>query len=272
MKYYLFMDDTSFKKGASSQRLSDEKVSMVSYLIPEENYPKVQNELTALLNRLQNDYQVDEFHFTDLYNRNGKFKGKDVDPDDTISYIYNFASMVRKYKIKIITQTITEELADNNPLLISLVDKIASNLNLPKDDIGQNEARGLILNIIQAKKYITENGGGEICEVHCDEGLRKAGTKVELPGLFPNALPILFNSSAKDTPLQLADFAAWSLSRTKQTLAKSQGTEMKEFEQKVLSVLSYIANSYVNIDKVETDTENGINIDSTYAKITKHKK
>lgn len=272
MKYYLFIDDTSFRKGTSSLVLNNEKVSMVSCLIPENHYPKVQSELSQLLNRLENDYQVDEFHFTDLYNRNGKFKGKDVDPNDTLLYIYRFASMVRKYNIKIITQTITEELTNQNPLLISFIDKIADNLSLPKDNLAQNEARGLILNIIRAKKYINENDNGEILEVHCDEGLRKAGTQVELPGLFQNSLPIFFNSSAKDTPLQIADFVAWSLSRTKQTLAKSQNSKMKEFEEQVLSILSCIVNNYVNIDKVETNTENGINIDTTYTKIIKNKK
>lgn len=268
MQYLLFVDDTGFNKNKNSKRLNDEKISMVGCLVAVDKIQDLANELNFQLSELKELYDADEYHFTDICNHKNQFEG--IDGYDALSMIQLFAEIIKEYDIKIVTKTITGEILEKNNDLISEVDKIAAKCGLSNTSEAQkNESRALILNILNAKKYVESlSGGNEIAAVFCDEGLRKnnAETKIKLGG---KDIEIDFCSSKEFPYLQVADFAAWALTRSKLNLEKSQNKEMKDFDLMTMKILEDIVPNYINIEAVSTNAGYGINVDKTFDEIIK---
>lgn len=268
MQYLLFVDDTGFNKNKNSRKLNDEKISMVGCLVPAGEIEQLAGELNFHLSELKELYNADEYHFTDICNHKNQFEG--IDGYDALSMIQLFAEIIKEYDIKIVTQTITGEILEKNNDLISEVDKIAAKCGLSNTSEAQkNESRALILNILNAKKYVESlSGDNEIAAVFCDEGLRKnnAETKIKLGG---KDVEIDFCSSKEFPYLQVADFAAWALTRSKLNLEKSQNKEMKDFDLMTMKILEDIVPNYINIEAVSTNAGYGINVDKTFDEIIK---
>jgi len=304
MQYFLFVDDTSFNHNKKSSRLNKEEISLVGCLVPVVNLPPIMEELGELVNKLRAEYGCTEFHFTDIFNQKNQFQN--INGDDALAMMTAFVDVVSRYDVEIITQTVSDEILNNvslidglNKVLKESIFKLTPNeeksrLNQNKNSTKQstkntdilrefgvdrrqlNEAYGLILNIFMAKKYLSEKGGENLLRaVYCDAGLKKPDTEAKLFSLFPNDnskgyyIDIKFEDSAEQPFLQLADFCAWALSRTKQTLDNSIETEMKPFQQNILSKLSAISGNYVNLQRVRTNTSHGINYDKAYDAMVK---
>ena len=268
MQYLLFVDDTGFNKNKNSRKLNDEKISMVGCLVAVDKIQDLANELNFQLSELKELYNADEYHFTDICNHKNQFEG--IDGFDALSMIQIFAEIIKEYDIKIVTQTITSEMLEKKGDLIAGVDAIARECGFSSiSEAQKNESRALILNILDAKKYVESlSGDNEIAAVFCDEGLRKnnAETKIKLGG---KDVEIDFCSSKEFPYLQVADFAAWALTRSKLNLEKSQNKEMKDFDLMTMKILEDIVPNYINIEAVSTNAGYGINIDKTFDEIIK---
>ena len=272
MKYYLFIDDTNFEKNKKSSVLNSEKISMVGFLLPEDKFMPVAYDLRDSLEELKTEYNADEFHFTDIYNRKHDFQG--INSDDVLSMIACFSDIVDYHDLKFVVQTINDK---NYSKIQEFTDETFLNqmkeLGFPINN--QNniyEEYALMMCIARAEKYIKNlDSKNTLIQVYCDEGLLEKGKKVILQNAEKLNLPLYFESS-KDLPyLQIADFGAWALSRTKNTLDKASGTQMKEFEQKVMSLLEPLAKRYVNIQTISENVESGIDYDQTYKNLTNEK-
>lgn len=263
MDYILYVDDTGFSKDKNSARLNDEMATMVGCLIPKDRECAIADEVFDQADDLKKYYGADEFHFTDIYNRTKQFKG--INGDDVLSMIDVFADIVKSYDIKYISQTITGKMLKTYPKLFAGLDTIADEINLPHTERERKESFALILNIIHGERYVRSlDPSNRIVQVYVDEGIKKAGERAEIEIDRKHFLPIYFVSSARTKMLQLADFGAWSLSRTKQSLDKAKGGAMKDFERNVLYILSDIAHNYVNIDRISVDPNNVPNLDDFY--------
>ena len=272
MKYYLFIDDTNFEKNKKSNVLNSEKISMVGFLLPEDKFMPVAYDLRDSLEELKTEYNADEFHFTDIYNRKHDFQG--INSDDVLSMIACFSDIVDYHDLKFVVQTINDK---NYSKIQEFTDETFLNqmkeLGFPINN--QNniyEEYALMMCIARAEKYIKNlDSKNTLIQVYCDEGLLEKGKKVILQNAEKLNLPLYFESS-KDLPyLQIADFGAWALSRTKNTLDKASGTQMKEFEQKVMSLLEPLAKRYVNIQTISENVESGIDYDQMYQNLTNEK-
>lgn len=272
MKYYLFIDDTNFEKNKKSSVLNSEKISMVGFLLPEDKFMPVAYDLRDSLEELKTEYNADEFHFTDIYNRKHDFQG--INSDDVLSMIACFSDIVDYHDLKFVVQTINDK---NYSKIQEFTDETFLNqmkeLGFPINN--QNniyEEYALMMCIARAEKYIKNlDSKNTLIQVYCDEGLLEKGKKVILQNAEKLNLPLYFESS-KDLPyLQIADFGAWALSRTKNTLDKASGTQMKEFEQKVMALLEPLAKRYVNIQTISENVESGIEYDQTYQNLTNEK-
>lgn len=268
MQYLFFVDDTGFNKNKNSRKLNDEKISMVGCLVAVDKIQDLANELNFQLSELKELYDADEYHFTDICNHKNQFEG--IDGYDALSMIQLFAEIIKEYDIKIVTQTITSEMLEKKGDIIAGVDAIARECGFSSTSEAQkNESRALILNILNAKKYVESlSGDNEIAAIFCDEGLRKnnAETKIKLGG---KDVEIDFCSSKEFPYLQVADFAAWALTRSKLNLEKSQNKEMKDFDLMTMKILEDIVPNYINIEAVSTNAGYGINIDKTFDEIIK---
>lgn len=268
MEYVLYVDDTAFVKQGNSKNLDDEIVSIVGCLVAKPNVSALENEISKLSKELKDKYDVSEFHFTDMFNRRNGFEK--LESMDSLMYMAHFAALVQAFDISIITQTITKSNLKKYKSLFDLYDIVIDKNNFAPKDNKRSEEYGLLLNITKANKFLKEYDEKDyISKVVCDEGIMRDGADVNLKYLYEQGLPISFKSSAKEKNLQVADFCAWGLSRTKQTMGKSQGKAMKPFELNIMRILENIVENYVNIDTVVSDVENGINIDKTIEEFSK---
>ncbi len=271
MDYFLYVDDTAFQKTGKSNTLQDEIVSMVGALVAVPNILMLNDEIVKIKQDLKNKYDKNEFHFTDMFNRTNGFEK--LESLDSLAYMGAFSFLVSEFEIPIITQTITKPLLAKQKELFEIYDKIIELNGFSTKDMKRFEEYGLFLNISLATKFLKEDDeNDQIVAVVCDEGIMKNGADVKLKGLLGYDLPIYFRSSENENILQLADFCAWALSRTKQTICKSQKTKMKPFEQCIMEIMEPIVPNFVNIDSVSTNVENGIVIDDEMKKIEEEKK
>lgn len=268
MDYVLYVDDTAFIKQGNSKVLDDEIVTIVGCLVAEPNVEALKGEVEKLLKDLKKKYNASEFHFTDIFNRKNGFEN--LDSMDSLMYMAHFASLVIAFDIQIIVQTITKSNLEKLQGLFSLYDILIEQNGLSLKENKKYEEYALHLNISKANKFLKEyDEEDRISKVICDEGIMKDGASVKLKNFFGGDLPLSFASSSKEKNLQVADFCAWGLSRTKQTLGKAQGKEMKPFERNIMEILENMLDNYVGIEKVVSNVENGINVDETMENLSK---
>jgi len=253
MDYVLYLDDTSCNPRSKFVTENGERVSIVGCLIPFEKYFQVLNEISNQLKMLDLYYNADEFHFCDIYNRRGDFVNNEE--EDTISMIEVFSDIVRGFDIKLITATIKISDLENNPEFIEETYSIAKQNGFYLKGNHLEEACAFFQNIFNAKKYLDRLGNGDkIRRVYCDEGLKKAGTQFYINNLYPYPLQVSFNRSDSSPMLQLADFAAWSLTRMKHSVDKKNNcAAINPFERKVVNILRRCLKNYVYISNIKQE-------------------
>ena len=211
-EYVLAIDDTGFdKKDKNYEILKSEESCFVSVLIRNELVPVINKYMKQKTQSLMKDFGSNEFHFTDIYNRNGNFKNIDI--NDTLAIVRSFVQDMIDCEMLITVSTINKHSHNDNQqkLLDMINNNIIPNINLPEGIDSTN----LILNIIRSDKTLTDNieSDAKIVEAFCDEGLRKSGSKFTL-NLSKGPVDVLFQSSTNYL-LQFADFAAWFVTRIK---------------------------------------------------------
>ena len=267
MGYFLFVDDTDFNKDDRSKVLSNEQVSMVGCLIHKDKILEVKDYLEDLLEELRAKCNAEEFHFTEIYNRKNAFKN--LTSEDVLNFLQCFVNLIVDFDIKFVVQTITNEFLQKNKNYLQLLDTVLEMINLTSSGKAKYETYALFLDIVHAKNYVySVDKNTDILAVCCDEGIRPAGFST-FKNLSDKSTPICFESSKNEALLQIADFAAWTLSRTKQTLNKSQHIKMKDFEQKVMQILEPIQTNYVNVDTATTNVNCGLDYDETYEDLSR---
>ena len=135
----------------------------------------------------------------------------------------------------------------NYQSLLNGVEFLTSLFNLPNSE----KSKALVMTYIKAKAYVK---GDSIEELICDEGLRNAGTVEESP---KKNFKISFESSKSNKLLQLADYAAWFVTRAKNIMDKvSNRKTINEIDVKVLTIYASLENNYINLSKNKIDLEN----------------
>lgn len=234
-KFLLVIDDTGFQANSKrSQLLQSEKTCFCGLLI-QENYIDSLNELLSNMSKaLNSKFGESEFHFTAIYNRQDGFK--DIELEETLEIISTFGEIFEYYDIPIVVSTFNAQTKANSnyQALIDFVKaNILKNVSLPKSDASAN----LFFTVLRANKLVLdEYENAEIFEAVCDEGLLKNGRTITIP-LTDNKIKVKFESSAENKLLQLADFTAWLLTRTKHILDKD-ADKRKDYDEFILQVAS----------------------------------
>jgi hypothetical protein len=104
--------------------------------------------------------------------------------------------------------------------------------------------------LIWIKRYIEESRASHnvLARVFVDEGFKKAGVGLRIPSwgtVFADGA-VFFASSSSIQPIQLADFAAFSLNRTQLLRGKQRLTSL---DKRFLEMMSPIVWNFQNIEK-----------------------
>ncbi len=245
--YGIFIDDTGSPgiKGAP-ENFHPERKTWVAVVIPPTQIADVMEQMPLALEEMQLLIGADEFHFTDIYS--GKKQFKDIKLRARLGLFKFMSHIFSVYKFPIIVQTFDPEtLADF---------RAKSNGQLPNSiphfDFNNCGDLALFFLLIRLQSYLTETTTFPTVKarVFIDEGFKSNGTAIRIP-IFDDVFAdgqVCFAQSSSIHPIQLADFAAFSLNRTQLLGGKEKRNSI---DVRLLEILSPIAFNYINIERRE---------------------
>ncbi len=243
-KYFgVFIDDTG-SPGLDTPGLNMNRKTWVAIIIPPHQMPEVMEQLSGALSYLKEMGIHDpEFHFKDILQGKGDYKK--VDLRVRLAIFRFMAHIFTQYKFPALVQTFDP---------INSLDVLASS-NFPKSfgplQFDKHDDLALIFLLLRVRRYLQQQTGvSKTACVVVDEGRLKDGQAILLPGLDPEFLygGILFASSRKVKPVQLADFAAFALNKWQLLRVKPN---LNDIDKTLLDIFSPIAESFINVEKMK---------------------
>lgn len=245
--YGIFIDDTGSPgiKNAPDNYHPARK-TWVAVIIPPSQVAEVMEQMPGALNELKRLIGADEFHFTEIYSGTKQFKGVDL---QVRLMLFGFmAHIFSEYKFPVVVQTFDPE------TLAEVHSKTKGQLpdSVPFFDFNDCGDLALFFLLLRLKWYMkeTETFGRVKARVFIDEGFKKNGIAIRIP-IFQDVFAdsqICFAKSSSIHPIQLADFAAFSLNRTQILGGRDSRSPL---DQEFLKILSPLAFNYVNIERKE---------------------
>lgn len=249
--YGIFIDDTGSPGIQDApENFHPERKTWVAVIIPPKQIAEVMQQMPAALDELRQSVGADEFHFTEIYS--GKKQFKNVDLQVRLGLFGFVAHIFSIYEFPIVVQTFDPEtLADV---------RSRSNGQLPDSippfDFNDCGDLALFFLLMRLKWYMQETRtfGKVKARVFIDEGFKKNGIAIRIP-TFEDAFAdgqICFANSSNIYPIQLADFAAFSLNRVQLLGGKQQRNSL---DTELLKILSPVAFNYLNIEHKEVSAD-----------------
>ncbi|OME78750.1 hypothetical protein BK120_23765 [Paenibacillus sp. FSL A5-0031] len=191
------------------------------------------------------ELELKELHFVDIYN--GKKGYRDIPFGKRLVIFKVLVDLFKHYNLPILVQSMSPEILQKFEIIYS-----QGITSFGPFDLTNYNDMGLFYLLQKVKHYILEhrNNNHELARVFIDENYKKNGIGIQSP-LFKDVFldsGVFFGDSADITPIQLADFAAFSLNRT-QLFVKS--SEPKRRDVSLLEILSPLAEQYIDIDKIK---------------------
>ena len=244
-QYGVFIDDTgSPGLRSSASFLHPDRKSWVGVVVSPWQMPEVLDQFPGALDELAKHTGASEFHFADIYAGRGAFSG--VDLQVRLALFEFMAHLFRGYRFPVFVQTL-------DPVTLSKVREQAGD-ELPQRlrtfNLTKPQDLALLFLLIWVKRYIQESRASDqvLARVFVDEGFKKAGIGLPIPSwetVFADGA-VFFASSSSIQPIQLADFAAFSLNRTQLLRGEEQ---LNEHDKRFLEIMSPIVWNFQNIDK-----------------------
>lgn len=254
--YVFFIDDTKpNSQNIKSDILKEEYVSYCGIFVKEENLKYLQTVMNGMCEELFKKYKTKEFHFTDIYNGNKEFKT--MSANEKLDLIGAMVELVNIFDIKIFTSTFNTTTEKQILPFKDSLKKAFNNMQITQTP----KTVGWLIAIFRANRYIQTNmKNSQITKVVCDEGIRKPGNKIKLPiSTNKSGLDIEFQNSKDNVVLQIADFVAWALTRSKLILDKDKKSQM---DKDLLPILSQLSDNYVNLEQKKVNLDDNMGYDN----------
>lgn len=242
----VFIDDTgSPGLQDTPSNLHPDRKTWVAVVVPKTQIAEVWEQFPNALEEVNKLFGVNEFHFTDIYM--GRKAFRNVSIDLRLALFRFMAKIFEIYRFPIFVQTLDPK----------SIEDIRSRRKFPKQvgcfNLQRHEDFALFLLLLRVKWYLEKfyTADNKLARVFVDEGYKKNGIGIRIPSLnkvFVDGT-ICFARSDTILPLQLADFAAFSLNRSQLIIGKEKPNYRDE---ELLRILSPIAWNYQNIPKTST--------------------
>lgn len=243
----IFIDDTGSPGITNApENYHPERKTWVAVIVPISQISEVMNQMPKALDELKSLLNAEEFHFTEIYSGTKNFKN--IDLQSRLSLFRFMASIFSTYKFPVIVQTFDPEtLADVRSQAEGQIPDSLLTFNL--NDCSDS---ALFFLLLRLKKYMegTETFGKVKARVFIDEGFKKNGAVMKIPNfgeVFAES-QICFASSSVIYPIQLADFAAFSLNRSQLVGGRKKRGAL---DNELLRILSPLVFNFINIEKKE---------------------
>jgi hypothetical protein len=240
----VFIDDTgSPGLETTPAHLHAERRSWVAVFVPRSVISEVWEQFPPAIVELRRLTGATEFHFADIYGGKRQFKGV---PLDRRLAIFGFmAQIFNTYRFPIFVQTLDPD---------SLQD-VRSGTSLPERlgpfDLRRPNDLALFFLLLRVKWHLETSYPETNRQAHVfvDEGFQRNGAAIVLAplrGVFADGL-VCFARSDSILPIQLADFAAFSLNRSQLLLGRAG---LSNLDESLLRIIEPIAWNVQNIPKI----------------------
>ncbi|MDA9915495.1 hypothetical protein N9D43_01050 [Luminiphilus sp.] len=212
--------------------------------------------MQVFLSGVKQDYGAGELHFTDIYSGRGAWKGVPV--SERVQVFDLMSMLMTKFNLPVFYQTSS---AHFEASLIGRLDTKSSVWWDLKNT--SHQALFLLLYVVfrEIQKY-NQEADSDVdftypFAAHVDEGLMKAGSEIAIPAWSEVYLDSKLEVAASNNcvGLQLADFAAFCISRVQWISAKQDpGKTLKEADRHILQTSGKL--NCWNIDMLKIDPQN----------------
>ncbi len=254
----IYVDDAG-NPGADSGSdfLSSSRKSWTAVIVPSSVADEVAKLMDIFLTGVRGDFDASELHFTEIYSGRGVWK--DVAVEKRIEIFDLMKHILEALSLPIVHQTASEETLNDHQITLSKFTRAPG----AWWDIKDVSHFGFLMLCSKVSRYISEmhEDGPEdfvlSMPLFVDEGLAKAGVSVELPN-WANVIegPRAQFCNSKEMPgIQIADFAAFAISRTQWIMAQQElGVPPKKGDLKFLELTSGF--NLLNLPIIEFSADN----------------
>lgn len=217
----IVIDDTGLPGSVNESRfLKSNRKTWVAVLIKKEIREELNQAWFSIIKILREKRNVNELHFTDLINKVNEFA--DFDNEEILELLDNICELLYKFDLPYFIQTSTPKTLKENG--VEIVGRIGKKKGF---DIQKTEDLSLILLYQRIKSYADSLESSALFEIVLDEGRKRAGTIENVDFLKGYILndSVKYESSKNFLLLQIADFYAYGVNRSQQTMIKDEPTE-----------------------------------------------
>jgi hypothetical protein len=216
--------------------------------------------MEVFLNGIRKDYGAKELHFTEIFSGKGVWRKAKI--EERIEMFRLMASYLRNTGLPIVHVTTSQETLNDHPSLVEGMDlapKQFWDMSIPKF--------GFLRCCMEVSDYfreMREDGHPDFknpLPLFADEGLAVAGADIPLPnwGDVVEGPSVRFDKSQDVAGIQIADFTAFTISRTQWIIAKRRlGTPLSRSDEEFLSYgkgLNIVNLPMVSVEKTQLSKE-----------------
>ena len=252
-----YIDDAGTPGAESESAFLDEtRKSWCAVIVPERAAEPLSRGVGIFLRGVEQDYGASELHFADVYGGRGNWRivsvAKRIEVFDLMAMIFE------RFNLPVIFQTASQSMYSDHAEFFSRV------MAKPGEFWNVNSIPhfGLLLTCFEISEnfeYLKKEYPSDFprpLPAYVDEGLAKAGAEVKLPN-WEHAIEsrkLMFQSSINSPGLQLADFAAFSISRSQWISAKQKkGVPIRDADRHIMNISAKL--NVFNLPRVAIDPD-----------------
>ncbi|OIN27963.1 DUF3800 domain-containing protein [Vibrio barjaei] len=206
MKAIVAFDDTGSDHLTASRTLERNRKTYVAVVMRTKHARRLSDHFKRMQTRIKKEFGSFELHFVDIVNGNGDWK--EVDFESRIKLFEDICSTFPNIEVPCFVQTWSPNHYEKNKMVPE---------NLPDFEVFDKtnyEHFAFYVSLLKSVKYVCSEKWVP-AKFICDEGMRKAGSKIEMKLLqnITKSSAIHFESSSENVYLQIADLAAYIYNR-----------------------------------------------------------
>jgi len=250
LKHSCVLIDDSGTPGqtAGSSYLDPSRKTWVAVITTPQQMHEIADEIGGALEELESQTGASEFHFTEIYRGAGAFKDA---PLPLRQALFAFMRHIFElYMFPVLVQTFSES---------DLTDMHARAGFPPKVgvfDLHQPPDASLLFLLLQVRRFLAAHASEYPAPAYVvlDEGFRPADRAIEIPSFRQHfhRSSIFTARSSEFRALQLADFAAFCVSRTQWLLTKDKRSKVDE---EFMEIMAGLRLNILNLPEVSIDRQ-----------------
>lgn len=251
----VFIDDSGIHKKTEGKNPTLEEKIFTAVVVPPSCASEVLNETFKISNELRQVCQeslgapeVKEFHFCDIFHKKNEFE--DIPLKSRIGMFEFMAMFIEHYPVEIVTVGWQEM---RNRKLVQDLKSLIQSKHLLSFDFENIEHSAFLLLTFKLRNHVKEKQWETLPVVFCDEGLyNKDRALISNMSLFEYFYQkaVFFVDSTEIPGIQIADFAAFLLSRHNAVLPKwLKNVKLNQMDTTILKLMNRLHSKYVGLPR-----------------------